>query len=83
LKSRRKAIEVMSALAEMGIFLIGFDGMSGRKLYGTLWHRTLWEGCYVKKRHPDAVTLIDVSHKLPRSEVEKFLNGLMQKNAVH
>lgn len=62
-QSRRKAREVLNALADLRIFLAGTDGMSGCRLYRTLWEQTLWEGCYVKKRNPDAVTVIDVSRK--------------------
>jgi len=62
-QSRRKAREVLNALADLRIFLAGIDGMSGCRLYRTLWEQTLWEGCYVKKRNPDAVTVIDVSRK--------------------
>jgi len=62
-QSRRKAREVLNALADLRIFLAGMDGMSGCRLYRTLWEQTLWEGCYVKKRNPDAVTVIDVSRK--------------------
>ena len=82
-QSRRKVLEVMNALAELRIFLIGFNGMNGRESYRTLWHQTLWEGCYVKKRLPGAVTIIDVSRKMKRSEIQRYLDKMMEKSTVH
>ncbi len=82
-QSQLKAMEVLKALAEIGIFCIGFNGMSGRKLYRTLWNQTLWEGCYVRKRHPGAITLIDVSRRMPRAEIQEFLDGLMKQSTIH
>jgi hypothetical protein len=83
LQSQQKTMEVMKALADLRIFLIGFDKMSGIELYHRLWSQTLWEGCYVKKRHPGAITLIDVSHKMKRSEIRRYLDRLMKQAAVH
>jgi hypothetical protein len=83
LQSRRKAWEVLNALADLQIFLIGFDAMSGRKLYRRLWSQTLWEGCYFKKRHPGAITVIDVSHKMGRAGIQQYLDNLMKQSAVH
>jgi hypothetical protein len=83
IQSRRKVMEVLQALAELQIFLVGFDGMSSREFYRTLWEQTLWEGCYVRKRLPGAITLIDVSHKMMRSEMLQFLDALMKGSAVH
>jgi hypothetical protein len=83
IQSRRKVMEVLQALAELQIFLVGFDGMSSREFYRTLWEQTLWEGCYVRKRLPGAITLIDVSHKMLRSEMLQFLDALMKGSAVH
>lgn len=71
-----KAEQVILALFELQIILVGFEKMSPRELYSTLWHQTLWEGCYVDKRLPGAATIIDVSHSLPRSEVLKRLESL-------
>jgi hypothetical protein len=81
LQSERKVMEVLSVLADLRIFLIGFDGMSGREFYSTLWHRTLWEGCYVRKRIPGAITLIDISHRLLQSEMLQFLEDI-RKSAL-
>ncbi len=78
-----KAKEVMLALADMHIFLCGFERMAARELYETLWNQTLWEGCYVENRNPGAVTLIDVSHKMPRSEIRKCLDELSRMGTVH
>jgi hypothetical protein len=57
--------------------------MSARELYATLWHQTLWEGCYVRKRNPAALTLIDVSRRIPRSEMLEFLENLKKRESVH
>lgn len=83
LQSRQKAMEVLQALADLKIFLVGFNRMSGCEFYRTLWHQTLWEGCYVKKRHPGSITVIDVSHKMNRLEIQRALDILIAKGAVH
>jgi hypothetical protein len=72
----------MHALADLRIFLVGYDHMTARELYSTLWNETLWEGCYVEKRHPGALTVIDVSHLMTHSEVLQFLQDLGQSSAV-
>ncbi len=82
-QSAVKSVEVMRALAELRIFLIGFENMNPRELYSRLWHETLWEGCYVEKRNPGAVTIIDVSHELPRSEILKRLEELTKGSTIH
>ncbi len=82
-QSQKKVMEVIKALADLQIFLIGIDDMSGRELYSTLFAQTLWEGCYVKKRHPGALTLIDVSHKMTRSEIQNYLEDMMKTGVVH
>jgi hypothetical protein len=81
--SGRKAMEIFRALEKLRIFLIGFGDMTARELYSMLWHETLWEGCYVKKRLPGAITLIDVSHKLKRSDMQRYLEDLMKGGRVH
>jgi hypothetical protein len=78
-----KATEVLHALARQRIFLFGFDDMTAREFYSTLWNQTLWEGCYVEKRNPGAITLIDVSHKMLRSEMLQFLEELKRAGSVH
>lgn len=78
-----KAMEIMHALAELRVFLMGFERMSPCEFYATLWNQTLWEGCYVRKRTPGAMTIIDVSHSIPRSEILEFLEGLQKAATVH
>ncbi len=78
-----KAMEILNALADLRIFVIGFEHMPPRKFYSTLWHQTLWEGCYVKKRTPGAMTIIDVSHQIPRSEMLKHLEEMQRSSTVH
>jgi hypothetical protein len=82
-QSAAKVQEVLNALLELQIILVGFDGMSAHKLYSTLWNETLWEGCYVKKRHPGAMTVIDVSHRIPRSEILKVLGEIARSSQTH
>jgi len=82
LQSAHKAMEVMRALEGLRIFLIGFEGMTACEFYSTLWNQTLWEGCYVKKRHPGAITLIDVSHKIPKSRMLQYLESLMKGDTI-
>lgn len=81
-QSQRKVMEIFRALEKLRIFLIGFEDMTGRELYSLLWHQTLWEGCYVKKRNPFALTLIDVSHRIPRSEMRRFLESLTKAEPI-
>jgi hypothetical protein len=78
-----KAKEVLYALARLRIFLFGFDDLTAREFYSTLWSQTLWEGCYVEKRNRGAITLIDVSHKMPRSEMLRYLEELKRAGSVH
>ncbi len=78
-----KALQVMHALADLRIFLIGFEHMSPAELYATLWRQTLWEGCYVEKRTAGAMTLIDVSHQLSHSEMQEVLEELHRSATVH
>ncbi len=81
-QSAMKVVQVARALACLRIFLVGFDRMPPRECYSTLWNETLWEACYVEKRNPNAVTLIDVSHSMSRSEMRDFLKGL-ERPSVH
>ncbi len=82
-QSAAKAEEVLHALLELGIILIGYENMSARRFYATLWNQTLWEGCYIKKRNPGAFTIIDVSHSIPRSEILSVLAEIMKEGSVH
>jgi hypothetical protein len=82
-QSRQKTKEILHALADLKIFLVGFKKMNGCEFYRTLWHQTLWEGCYVKKRHPGSITVIDVSHKMNRAEIQRDLDTLIARGVVH
>jgi len=82
-QSADKICQVMAALQDLQIFLIGFEDMSPREFYRTLWSQTLWEGCYVKKRHPEALTIMDVSHSIPRSQILKVLEEAAKASSIH
>lgn len=81
-ESRAKVIEILEALAELKVFIIGDDGMSGRKLYSVLWKETLWEGCYVKRKNPASMTMIDVSRGL-KAKMRRTLRNLQRKAVIH
>jgi hypothetical protein len=81
--SARKVKEVLEALEDLRIFLVGFEGMTACEFYSTLYNQTLWEGCYVRKHNPGAVTVIDVSHKMPRSKIIQFLDNLSKRSSIH
>jgi hypothetical protein len=83
LQSAQKSKEVLEALVDLRIFLVGFEGMTACKFYSTLYSETLWEGCYIRKLNPGAVTLIDVSHKMPRSKIMQYLDNLLKKSSIH
>jgi hypothetical protein len=82
-QSAKKVEEVIFALLELHIVLIGFEGMSARKFYKTLWNETLWEGCYVPKQYPGSVTIIDVSRSIPKSEILRHLDEMMREHSIH
>ena len=82
-QSAAKVAEVLYALAALRIFLVGFDHLNPREFYSTLWNETLWEGCYVEKRHPGALTIIDVSHRMSRSEILRTLEDMQKTASVH
>ena len=77
-----KITEVLHALAGLRVFLVGFEQMSPREFYSTLFNETLWEGCYVEKRIPGAMTIIDVSHSMSRSEWRQFMEDLNKSQVV-
>ena len=81
-QSLKKVAQVMLALEELRIFLVGFQNMSPREFYSTLWNETLWEGCYVKKRNPGALTVIDISHSIPKSEILKMLDEAVKAGSI-
>jgi hypothetical protein len=82
-RSGQKCVEVIKALEKLQIILIGYENMSARQFYSTLWNQTLWEGCYVKKRNPGAFTMIDVSHSIPRSGFLGLMGKLVKACTVH
>jgi hypothetical protein len=71
-----KVFEVLSALAGIGVLLVGVEHMPPRKLYSTLWNETLWEGCYLEKRPPGALTMIDVSHSMSRTDWRRLIEDM-------
>jgi len=81
-QSLDKLREIVEALASVRIFLIGFEHLTPCEFYTTLWNETLWEGCYVEKRHPGAMTLMDVSHSIPRSDIMQYLKDLQRESWV-
>ena len=81
-QSADKVMEVTHALARLGIFLVGWEGLTAREFYSTLWNQTLWEGCYVEKRNPGALTLIDISHKMSASDLQQFVEELQKSCSV-
>jgi len=82
-QSAKKVEEVMRALLELQVILIGFNDMSARELYTKLWNETLWEGCYVRKRIPGAVTMMDVSHSLSKSEMRDAMDRITRRGYIH
>jgi hypothetical protein len=81
-QSAKKIGQVVSALMELQIILVGFEHMSAREFYRTLWNETLWEGCHVKKRLPGAFTIMDVSHSISKSEILKIIEEAARANSV-
>jgi hypothetical protein len=82
-QSAKKVQEVVHALLELHIVIIGYEGMSAREFYKTLWNETLWEGCYVPKKYPGSVTIIDVSRSIPKSEILRHLDEMMREHSIH
>ena len=82
-QSAEKVAEVLCALAALRVFLVGFDDLNAREFYSTLWNETLWEGCYVEKQNPGALTIIDVSHRMSRSEILQILEDMRKTASVH
>jgi hypothetical protein len=78
-----KTREVATALAHLRVFLVGFEDLSPQEFYRTLWEETLWEGCYVEKRNPGGITMIDVSHKMSPSDWEKYLEPMKRQSSVN
>ncbi|MFZ0428162.1 MAG: hypothetical protein WAO20_08585 [Acidobacteriota bacterium] len=81
-QSRKKVGQIFKALSKLGVFLVGFENMSAREFYSKLYHQTLWEACYVEKRQPGAITMMDVSHSMTRGDFEALAQH-MQPETVH
>jgi hypothetical protein len=81
--SRRKVMEIFRALKKLQVFIIGFEKMSARELYSTLWNQTLWEGCYVQKQHPGSITLLDASSKPSRFGMQQYVDKFTKGQRVH
>lgn len=82
-QSAQKVMAVLNELLHLRILLVGFEEMTAREFYSTLWNQTLWEGCHMKKRNPGAFTIIDVSHRLTRDELLQSLEDLTRACTVH
>jgi hypothetical protein len=82
-KCARKVLQIGNALLKLGIFLVGFEGLSPREFYSKLYHEILWEGCYVEKRLEGAVTIVDVSHSMTRAEMEAAMMKFAQPTMVN
>ncbi len=78
----KKVTEVGRALAKLGVMLVGFEHMDPKTFYSTLWNETLWEGCYLEKRDPDALTFIDVSHSMSKADWRRFMEELNRSQTV-
>lgn len=79
----RKVLQVVVALLKIQVFILGLDHLSPSEAYSLLWNETLWEGCYVQKKTPGAVTIIDASHSLSQSEIRGFIEDLQKVNSVN
>ncbi len=77
-QSADKVLEIMDALSRQRVFLIGTDHLTARELYSKLFNQTLWEGCYIKRKHPDSMTMMDVSGGF-RSKMKRLLGGMLAK----
>lgn len=82
-KSAKKVMQILDALANLGILLVGFQDLTPREFYSKLYHETLWEGCYVEKRQEGALTVMDVSHSMTRGDVEALMMKFQQPATVH
>jgi len=81
-QSTEKVNEIMLALFPLQILLVGYEDMTAREFYSTLWNQILWEGCYLEKRNPDTVTIVDVSHRMSRSEILGILEKIERLGTV-
>ena len=79
----KKVVEILEALAEVQVLVIGFEQWSPKQAYTKFWEETLWEGCYVKKKTPGGLTLIDASHSLTRCDFERLVGDMMRAQFVN
>ncbi len=71
-----KVEEVILALAEIRVFLLGLGAFTDRELYAKLWKETLWEGRYIKRKNPASMTVINLLEEQSGGYVRQFLRGL-------
>jgi hypothetical protein len=79
----KKVLEILKALARVQVVIIGFEHWSPKQAYAKFWEETLWEGCYVEKKTPGGITVIDASHSLSRSDFERSIKQLMGPQFVN
>ena len=79
----KKVLEILQALARIQVVIIGFEHWSPKQAYARFWEETLWEGCYVEKKTPGGITVIDASHSLTRSDFERSIRELMGPQFVN
>jgi hypothetical protein len=82
-ESADKVVEILEALAEIQVFVTGFEHMTPQEAYARFWNETLWEGCYAEKQTPGAITVMDASHQLSRTEVIDFMKDLQRACRIH
>ncbi len=78
-----KVVEILKALACVQVFVVGFEHWSPKQAYTKFWEETLWEGCYVQKKTPGGITVIDASHSLTRSDFERLVGDMMRAQFVN
>jgi hypothetical protein len=79
----KKVLEILKALVRIQVVIIGFEHWSPKQAYAKFWKETLWEGCYVEKKTPGGITVIDASHSLSRSDVERSIRELIGPQFVN
>jgi hypothetical protein len=79
----KKVLEILKALARVQVVIIGFEHWSPKQAYAKFWEETLWEGCYVEKKTPGGITVIDASHSMSRSDFERSIKELIGPQFVN
>lgn len=83
-ESAEKIVQILEALARIQVFITGLAHLGPREAYAKLYRETLWEGCYVQKKTPGAMTVMDASHRMSGDEISKFFDALSQpQRTVH